>query len=248
MKRQFGLIGYPLGHSYSADYFAKKFADEGIMDAAYKAYPLSNIRAIRSFVRSNDLLGFSVTIPYKTDILSYLDELSESASIVGAVNTVKVMNRSGRLIMKGYNTDMPAFLETLIPLVEVRDVKAIVLGNGGASKAVCSALTKMNIPYIIVSRQRDNDVRTTFDDLTAAMIHSHHLIINTTPLGMFPEINSFPEIPYKGITHHHVLYDLVYNPEKTVFLSKGTQAGATTVNGLAMLHLQADYAWKIWNE
>ena len=238
MKR-YGLIGHPLGHSFSKDYFTEKFRREGL-DCEYENYDLPSLRIPK-------LCGFNVTIPYKETILPYLDELDPVAAEVGAVNTVKVLD-DGKMI--GYNTDVIG-VETTLPYVETPyyDVStmAIILGTGGASKAVQYVLRKNNIPYKTVSRSKEKG-DLTYQDLTPEIIQSHLLIINATPVGMAPNINEAPIIPYEAITPNHTLFDLIYNPEETQFLHYGREHGATTINGLAMLHAQAEASWNIWNQ
>ncbi len=236
MKR-YGLIGHPLGHSFSKDYFTEKFRREGL-DCEYENYDLPSLRIPK-------LCGFNVTIPYKESIITYLDELDPVAAEVGAVNTVKVLD-DGKMI--GYNTDVIG-VETTLPYVETPyyDVStmAIILGTGGASKAVQYVLRKNNIPYKTVSRFKEKG-DLTYQDLTPEIIQSHLLIINATPVGMAPNINEALDIPYEAITPNHTLFDLIYNPKETQFLHYGREHGATTINGLAMLHAQAEASWRIW--
>ena len=240
MKR-YGLIGHPLGHSFSKDYFTEKFRREGL-DCEYENYDLPSLRIPK-------LCGFNVTIPYKESILPYLDELDPVAAEVGAVNTVKVLD-DGRMI--GYNTDVIG-LNAIIPrALPWADGKmplrgALVLGTGGASKAVQYVLRKNNIPYKTVSRFKEKG-DLTYQDLTPEIIQSHLLIINATPVGMAPNINEALDIPYEAITPNHTLFDLIYNPEETIFLKHGREHGATTINGLAMLHAQAEASWEIWKK
>lgn len=235
---KYGLIGHPLGHSFSKDYFTKKFEREGL-DCEYSNYDLEDI----SMVRQLKLSGFNVTIPYKEAIIPYLDELDPMAKEIGAVNTVKVLP-DGRL--KGYNTDVIGFSVALHSIL-LTPHSALILGTGGASKAVQYVLKKHRITYHLASRDaKKGDF--AYDQLTPEVIKEHLLLINTTPVGMAPNIDMAPAIPYEAITPQHTLIDLIYNPEETLFLQRGRQHGATTNNGLAMLHAQAEASWKIWND
>lgn len=238
---RFGLIGHPLGHSFSKTYFSEKFDREGI-DACYENFNLDNLEALRALLRQHpDLCGFNVTIPYKEAILPYLDLLDPVAAEIGAVNTVKVMT-DGRL--KGYNTDVIGIEASL---QDVLAKKNLVLGTGGASKAVQYVLRMHGLPYHLVSRSSERG-SFTYDQLTLEIIQEHRLIINATPVGMAPFVDEAPMIPYEALTPEHVLFDLIYNPEETLFLKHGRENGAQTVNGLEMLHAQADASWEIWNK
>ena len=243
--RQFGLIGYPLHHSFSKAYFAAKFAREGLSGYTYDLFPLEEISQFPDLLRTRaGLRGLNVTIPYKEAILPYLHELSAEASAIRAVNAIDIRGD----FLKGYNTDAFGFEKSLLdwlgrPLPA--GLKALVFGTGGASKAVAYVLKRLAIPFYRVSRAKGlGDI--TYDDLDADAIREHRLLVNTTPLGMYPKPNDRPAIPYEGVGPGHFLYDLVYNPEKTVFLIAGEQRGARILNGLPMLHLQAEQAWHIW--
>jgi shikimate dehydrogenase len=241
--RQFGLIGWPLGHSFSKGYFADKFHAEDIRDCRYDNFPLSSIAEFPDLVsRTENLCGLNVTIPYKEAVIPYLDDLDEEAAAVGAVNTIR-FHDSG---LRGYNTDIYGFRKSLEPLLSGR-VEALILGTGGASKAVAYVLGELGLPYTFVSRRQKGDV-LSYDKLSGDQVRTCRLIVNTTPLGMYPDIGSRPDIPYEAITAEHILYDLVYNPEVTVFLREGERRGAIMKNGLEMLQLQADRAWAIWND
>ena len=234
MKR-FGLIGHPLSHSFSKTHFTEKFEREGL-DCEYENYDIDDI----ALVRELDLSGFNVTSPYKEAIIPYLDELNPIAAEVGAVNTVKVLP-DGRLI--GYNTDVIGFAETVFG-AELQKT-ALILGTGGASKAVQYALRQLGIRYSIVSRSiGKGDYQ--YEELTPEIIQSHLLIVNATPVGMAPNINEAPNLPYDAITPQHTLIDLIYNPDETLFLRKGKEHDAITINGLTMLHAQAEASWEIW--
>ena len=251
MKR-YGLVGHPLGHSFSKVFFTEKFEREGF-DARYENFDLEDLAALRELLQQQpDLIGFNVTIPYKEAILPYLDILDPIALEVGAVNTVKVM-ADGKL--KGYNTDVVGIEATLADLAtpkgspterEVMTSGALILGTGGASKAVQYVLRKHGLPYHLVSRSLERG-SFTYNRLTSDIILDHLLIINATPMGMAPHIEEAPRIPYEVLTPQHVLFDLIYNPEETLFLKHGCEHGATALNGLKMLYAQAEASWAIWN-
>jgi shikimate dehydrogenase len=243
MSAQYGIIGYPLTHSFSPAYFTKKFAAENI-DAAYTAFPLEQVSDFPALLAQNpQLQGLNVTIPYKQAIIPYLDELDEEARLIGAVNCIAI--RDGRTI--GYNTDVCGFEQSLKPLLMPQHTHALVLGTGGAAHAVTRALEKLGIADTKVSRSAGPNA-LCYADLTPELVQHHLLIINTTPLGMHPYTGQFPSIPYDALETSHLLYDLIYNPERTSFLSIGRQYGASIKNGLEMLYLQAEAGWKIWQE
>jgi len=247
----YGLIGFPLSHSFSQRYFTEKFAREGRIGYSYRNFPLENIGELSNLLAQQQLLrGFNVTIPYKEKIIPYIDEMDEVAEKTGAVNTVQVIRSENNIRLKGYNTDVFGFSKSLENWFSGRNVKlpeqALVLGTGGASKAVVYALNCLKITSNIVSRNAGKGIFKTYDMLSADDIAAHLLIINTTPLGMFPKIDECPAIPYHYLTEKHYLYDLVYNPEETLFMRKGREMGASTLNGEEMLRLQADGAWGIW--
>ena len=245
--RKFGIIGYPLSHSFSQKYFANKFLKENIIDAEFDIFPIENIKSIKEVINNNpDLYGFSVTIPHKKTIIPYLNELDVTALNIGAVNCVNVIRESKNYILKGYNTDCIGFEESLKPLLKSYHNSALVLGTGGASQAVAYVLKKLNIDFQFVSRNKTENT-ITYNEVDANCILKNLLIINTTPLGMYPNINKHPNIPYEHITDAHYMYDLIYNPSETEFLKFGRLNNARTKNGEEMLHLQAEAAWKIWN-
>ena len=239
--RHFGLIGHPLGHSFSKAYFTAKFEREGL-DCEYQNYDIEDV----SIIKQSNLTGFNVTIPYKESIIPYLDELDPTAKEIGAVNTVKALP-DGRL--KGYNTDVIGFESSWIASAKglAMTTTALVLGTGGASKAVQYVLRKHRIAFHLVSRNPEKG-DYTYAQLTPDIIKEHLLIINTTPVGMAPNIGMAPDIPYEAISDKHLLIDLIYNPEETLFLRHGKKHGANTVNGLTMLYSQAEASWKIWND
>lgn len=237
--RHYGIIGFPLHHSFSAKYFNEKFATEQI-DAEYSLYATGteDLRLkIEDLMSSLD--GFNVTLPYKQAIIPFLDRLDETAQAIGAVNVVHK-----RI---GYNTDCLGFIDSMRPLVREYDKKALVLGTGGASKAVCYGLRKLGITPTLVSRT-PKEGQLDYTDLTPEVMEAHTIIVNCTPLGMFPDVDHCPNIPYKHITARHLLYDCIYNPEETMFLRQGRAQGAQTKNGMEMLTGQAKAAWKIWNK
>lgn len=234
--RHYGIIGNPLTHSFSPGYFTQKFADEGI-DATYCAYEIPDLSNIVTIMKQ--LYGFNVTYPYKELILPHLHSVDSVAAKIGAVNVVC----NG----KGYNTDWLGFLQSIKPHLLPEDKMVLVLGTGGVSKAVQYALDVLGLHYTVVSRNPQGNA-IAYSDLTPECIAMHTVIVNCTPLGMFPEVDTLPDIPYNYLTNSHLLYDCVYNPEQTAFLREGSQRGARTINGLQMLHLQADEAWRIWSE
>ncbi len=243
MKR-FGLIGYPLTHSFSQKYFTKKFAKEKIDDCIYELFPLENIDDIRLLLEVNkDLCGLNVTIPYKERVIDYLDDLDETAKKIGAVNCIKI----DQIEKTGYNTDWLGFLDSIKPLLKSHHKKALILGTGGSSKAVAYALNHLNIQVRYVSRNKSAQ-GLTYAEINKKLLDEFTVLINTSPLGMYPEINLCPDIPYEAITPRHLIFDLIYNPEETLFLQKARQQGAVIKNGLEMLSLQAEYAWGIWNQ
>lgn len=235
--RHFGIIGFPLQQSFSAKYFNEKFETSGI-DAEYSLYPLKELTSERVNELMNTLDGMNVTLPHKQAVMSYLDGLDETAEAIGAVNVIYKR--------VGYNTDCLGFLESIRPLVRDYDKKALVLGTGGASKAVCYGLRKLGIIPTLVSRTPKEGM-LGYDQLTEEVMAEHTIIVNCTPLGMFPDENHCPAIPYERITAQHLLFDCIYNPAETLFLKQGKAQGATIQNGLEMLYGQAKAAWKIWN-
>jgi len=241
--RLYGLIGYPLSHSFSQKYFTEKFEKEGIKDCSYLNFPIVTIGEIENIIeKHSELAGLNITIPYKEKIIPFLDEFSEEVAEIAACNCIKI--EDNRLI--GFNTDVPGFEKSFVKKLQPFHKEAIVLGTGGASKAIQYALSKLKIPFIVVSRNPDSG-QFSYEDLNDSTIKTHQVIINTTPLGMQPNIHQCPSIPYLSITNQHYLFDLTYNPAKTVFLQKGEEMGATIVNGYEMLVNQAEGSWQIWN-
>lgn len=241
---RYGLIGYPLDHSFSPQYFNEKFYREGIEDAAYECFPLKDIQDFPGLITSTPgLQGLNVTIPYKEAVIPYMDELGPAAQSIGAVNTIAI---SGDKLI-GHNTDAFAFRESLRPLLKGHHTRALILGTGGAAKAVAFALDQLKISFQMVSRN-PSPGQISYQEIDRPLLGKHSIIINATPVGMAPDELHFPNIPYEYLSENHLLYDLVYNPGKTVFLIKGRQLGAAIKNGLEMLYLQADKSWDIWQE
>ena len=245
--RKFGLIGKSLMHSFSPTYFKNKFETEQINDAHYELFPLENIEEISAIkIEQENLIGLNVTIPYKESIIPFLDEISEQAQAIGAVNTIACL-ADGR--WKGYNTDAFGFEKAIQTFVDLKTRKAIVLGTGGASKAVQYILTKHAVPFYLLSRSPKKDSKEiTYEELNQNMLESHTLIINCTPLGTFPNINECPNIPFEFIGDKHFVFDLVYNPAETTLMKKAKAAGAKVANGTSMLENQAEASWEIWNK
>ncbi len=241
--RKFGLIGYPLTHSFSQRFFTEKFLREEIRDCSYTAWSLPEIAELPPLLADPELCGFNVTIPYKEQVLPYLDIQSEVVRAIGACNCVRVVG--GRLL--GYNTDVFGFEQSLVKKLQPHHTQALVLGTGGAAKAVGWVLEKLGIGYRYVSR-KGGAQNLSYEDVDGPLLLSHTLLINTSPVGMYPKVEECPPLPYEAIGPRHYLYDLVYNPERTLFLQKGAERGATVENGYEMLILQAEESWRIWNE
>lgn len=246
--KKFGIIGYPLGHSFSPGYFNEKFENEGI-DAHYDMYELPVITDLQAVIDyTPDLCGFNVTIPYKEKVMSYLDSVSPEARAIGAVNVVKISRKDGnKPYLEGYNSDVIGFMRSIQPLLDNHHKKALILGTGGASKAVKYGLHQFGIETVLVSRsQKDKTIQ--YQQITPEMLAEYTVIVNCTPCGMAPHFNECPDIPYEALSKQHLLYDLIYNPDETLFLKKGKAQGALTKNGLEMLLLQAEAGWEIWNK
>ena len=242
----YGLIGYPLEHSASPDFFHKKFERENIQDADYQLFPIKKITELPRLVAEHpDLTGFNVTAPYKQSVLPYLTRADNAASTIGAVNTVKVLRENGATALYGYNTDYIGFAESVMEVLPRTPRRALVLGTGGAARAVVYALTMLHVTVATVSRTAGKGT-LTYKELTGEVVRDHPLVVNATPLGMYPDTDSCPDFPYGMLTSRHFLFDLIYNPEETVFLRQGRLHGAGTCNGLAMLRHQAEASYKIW--
>ena len=240
-----GLLGRNISYSFSRAYFKEKFEKEGIENTTYENFDIEAINLFPSIIENTkNLKGLNVTIPYKQDVMPYLDKINKKAKEIGAVNTIKV-TKKGRLV--GYNTDCYGFKKSLEPHLKSTHKNALILGTGGASKAVAYTLKQLGINYKYVSRNLKEGITYSYQDLTNNIIKEHTIIINCTPLGTFPNIENCPDIPYEAITDNHILFDLIYNPEETTFLRLGKEKQATTINGLNMLILQAEKAWSIWN-
>ncbi len=244
--RHFGLIGYPLSHSISREIFQDIFLREAVQGSTYRLFPMKDISGFKPLViQEPTLRGLNVTIPFKKVIIPYLDRIDEEARKIGAINCIRIVRSGGIPVLEGFNTDKPAFVETLKPLLKPHHRKALILGSGGAAGAVAAGLKELDIEFTLVSRHPGQD-EISYADLKERGLADFQLIINTTPLGMFPETSGLPDITYHQLTPGHLLYDLVYNPETTAFLQKGIDAGATVRNGLPMLRRQAELSWEIW--
>lgn len=246
--KKYGLIGFPLGHSFSRNYFNNKFADEKI-DAEYVNFEIPSIQDFRRVIEENpNIYGLNVTIPYKQQVIPYLDELDADAEEIGAVNVIKFIREAGqKLKLVGYNSDVVGFMGSIKPLLKPHHREALILGTGGASKAIVYGLRKLGISSVFVSRTKKEGM-LTYDELTPEIVQEFTVIINCTPVGMFPHTDACPALPYECLTEKHLLFDLIYNPEETLFMKKGAAQGAITKNGLEMLLLQAIGAWSIWNK
>lgn len=246
--KKLGLIGYPLTHSFSARYFAEKFDKEGIEGFSYENFEIPKIEDFPDVIKNNpEVVGLNVTIPYKEQIIPYLDELDDEAREIGAVNTIRVIRTKDSVKLKGYNTDIYGFRETLKPLLKMNHYKALILGTGGAAKAVEYVLKKIGLDVLYVSRNPSSENEKSYDELNDVAVKNFPVIVNSTPLGMHPKVDVCPDLPYKDLTEDNLLYDLIYNPAETLFMKQGAEQGAITQNGLGMLKLQAEKAWGIWN-
>ncbi len=242
----YGLIGYPLSHSFSIGYFNEKFQNEGI-DAEYVNFEIPQIEMLPEIIASNPhLVGLNVTIPYKEKVMGYLDYVSPEARAIGAVNVISVIHKGRETILKGYNSDVIGFTQSIKPMLEPFHKKALILGTGGASKAINYSLRSLGLETVFVSRyERPGTI--SYDKITGEDVQEYNVIVNCTPCGMYPHTNECPNLPYEAMDSHNLLYDLVYNPNETMFMHKGAQHGATVVNGLEMLLLQAFASWEFWH-
>ena len=246
--RKFGLIGYPLGHSFSKKYFTEKFHNEHIPDCYYENYPLKDINRLYNLIAEEpELVGLNVTIPYKSDVIRLLDWISPEADAIGAVNVIKIKRQEGEAKLSGFNSDITGIRDSLLPYIKGSAGNAIVLGTGGSSRAVCYVLKKLGLNVTVVSRNKKPGI-ISYADIDSSLINNTSLIVNTTPLGMFPDIKTKPDINYKLLNNKHILFDLVYNPELTSFLKIGAEQGCAIISGIKMLHSQAEKAWEIWND
>ncbi|HEX2969225.1 MAG TPA: shikimate dehydrogenase [Bacteroidales bacterium] len=246
--RKYGLIGFPLGHSFSKKYFTEKFQSENIVDCSYENFPIKDIDQLPDLIENEpELVGFNVTVPHKSDVIKYLSYISPEAKEIGAVNVVKVHRNENSYSLSGFNSDVYGFTMSILPWLKSRSGNALILGTGGSSKAVSFALRKIGMNVTLVSRRNSPD-GITYNDINSDITEKTDIIVNTTPLGMYPDIEGKPPINYDLLNSTHIIYDLVYNPELTAFLREGQERGCVVVNGLRMLHLQAEKAWEIWND
>ena len=244
---KYGLIGFPLGHSFSISYFNEKFANENI-DAHYINFEIPSINNLKEVLASNpELKGLNVTIPYKERVIPFLDVISNEAKAIGAVNVIQITHKGKKIILKGYNSDVIGFRNSIEPMLEPYHHKALILGTGGASKAINYGLQSIGLETLFVSRTKKAHC-ITYEDVTPEVIREYNVIINCTPVGMYPHVNECPPLPYEAMDSHTLLYDLIYNPDITLFMFKGKQQKATVKNGLEMLLLQAFASWDFWHE
>lgn len=245
---KYGLIGYPLGHSFSISYFNQKFQDENI-DAVYENYEIPSIDELPEVLSSNpELKGINVTIPYKEKVLPFLDSISPEARAIGAVNVIRVSHKGNKTILKGYNSDVIGFTKSIEPMLDKKlHQKALILGTGGASKAIDYGLRNLGLETVFVSRyERPGTIQ--YKNITPEVVKEYNVIINCTPIGMYPKTEVCPELPYEAMDSHTILYDLIYNPDETLFMKRGAEYGANVKNGLEMLLLQAFSSWEFWHE
>lgn len=244
---KYGLIGYPLGHSFSISYFNEKFQNEDI-DAVYENFEIPQIENLVEVLNVNpELKGLNVTIPYKEKVLNYLDNVSPEARAIGAVNVIKVDHNGNDITLTGYNSDVIGFTKSIEPMLQRYHKKALILGTGGASKAINYGLKSLGLETVYVSRyERPGTI--CYKDITPEVVKEYNVIINCTPVGMFPKTDKCPDLPYEAMDNHTILYDLIYNPDETLFMNRGKQYGATVKNGLEMLLLQAFASWDFWNK
>ena len=245
---KYGLIGFPLGHSFSISYFNQRFQDEGI-DAVYENYEIPNIDALAEILDSNpELKGLNVTIPYKEKVIPFLDSISPEARAIGAVNVIRVTHRGNKTELKGFNSDVIGFTKSIEPMLDKKwHQKALILGTGGASKAIDYGLRSLGLETVFVSRyERPNTIQ--YKTITPEIVKEYNVIVNCTPLGMYPKTEECPDLPFYAMDSHTILYDLIYNPDETLFMKRGAQYGANVKNGLEMLLLQAFASWEFWHE
>ena len=244
---KYGLIGYPLGHSFSISYFNQKFSDEGI-DAKYENFEIPSIDILPEILDSNpELRGLNVTIPYKEKVMQFLDHISPEAQAIGAVNVIRVMHEGKDTILKGYNSDVIGFTQSISPMIDTKwHKKALVLGTGGASKAISYGLRSLGVDTVYVSRyERPGTIQ--YNKITPEVIREYNVVVNCTPVGMYPHTDECPQLPYEAMDSHTILYDLIYNPDETLFMKRGRERGADVKNGLEMLLLQAFASWEFWH-
>ena len=245
---RYGLIGFPLEHSFSKDYFNNKFAAEGI-DAEYINFEITSITELKSIIKNDsNLKGLNVTIPYKEQVIPYLDKLSENAKLIGAVNVIRIDRKKKKIKLTGFNSDIIGFKQSIEPLLKPHHQRALVLGNGGAAKAIFYGLQQLDIEATYVSREKTDEQMLLYSELNQGDMESHTIVVNCTPVGMWPNVDDCPAIPYQFLTDKHLLYDLLYNPDETLFMKKGAEQGAVVKNGLEMLLLQAFAGWNMWTQ
>lgn len=249
IKKNFGLIGKSVSHSFSKEYFQNKFVELNLNEFSYQNFDLPNLDSLKLIIKENKLDGLNITKPFKEQVISLLDKLDDTAKDIGAVNCVKVNWKNNDPILVGYNTDYYGFAQSIKPFLEPIHQQALILGTGGSSKAIAFALKNIGIDfYFVTSQEKKGTNYFRYDELNNHVLNSFKLIVNCTPVGMFPKVDNCVDIPYEFLSSDHLLFDLIYNPDETLFLKKGREHGAVTINGLSMLKLQADKAWKIWNE
>lgn len=243
----YGLIGYPLAHSYSKRYFTEKFRNENITDCEYRLFPMENLNSFHHLIHDYpELSGINVTLPYKKEIMNLVDFIDPKAREIGSVNAIRIVRRNDNVILEGFNTDARGFERAFFPLATSFGKNALILGSGGSSSAIKYVLRQHSWKFLIVSRSKEKG-HLIYEELNENILNHYKVIINTTPLGMFPDIHSHPELPYELLNPSFFLFDLIYNPPETMFLRKGREQGAYTENGLKMLHYQAEEAWSIWH-
>lgn len=244
----FGLIGKSVSHSFSKTYFQNKFLELNLKECTYQNFDMLNLDNLKSIINENNIVGLNVTKPFKETIIPLLDEIDETAKIIGAVNCIKIIEKNNTKYLIGYNTDYYGFAQSIKPFLEPMHQKALILGTGGASKAIAYALKNIGVDYYFVtSGAKKTENCFHYNELNTHVLNAFKLIVNCTPVGMFPNSEECVAIPFEFLTNEHLLFDLIYNPEETLFLKKGKEKGAITINGLNMLKLQADKAWQIWN-
>ena len=245
-NKTYGLVGFPLGHSFSKSFFNEKFLKEGI-NAEYINFEIENVEKFRDIIQSKLICGLNVTIPHKSSIIKFLDETDEVAKEIGAVNVVKFIRNNGKLILKGYNTDVIGFTNSISKMINSNHKKALILGTGGVSKAIDYSLRRIGIETKFVSRNKKPNI-LTYDMLNIDIMKEYTIIVNASPIGMYPNINCAPQIPYEYLSKNHIVFDTIYNPSETLFMKLASANGATVKNGLEMLEDQAIAAWNIWND
>jgi shikimate dehydrogenase len=245
---RYGLIGFPLKHSFSKDYFNTKFASEGI-NAEYINFEITSIADFKSIIKNNpQLKGLNVTIPYKEQVIPYLDGLSDNARLIGAVNVIKIERKKNKTKLTGFNSDIIGFKQSVEPLLLPHHRQALILGTGGSAKAIFYGLQQLGLAATYVAREKISNQILTYSDLTQEIMEAHTVIVNCTPVGLWPKVEDCPAIPYQWLTEKHLLYDLLYNPDETLFMQKGEEQGAVVKNGLEMLLLQAFASWSFWEK